>query len=43
MQAPQMSNLINTNEQLRDIINSKQYTTADYQVNVPAFAYSPAI
>ena len=38
MQAPQMSDLINTNEQLRDIVNSKQYTTSNYQVNVPAFA-----
>ncbi len=38
MQAPQMSDLINTNEQLRDIVNSRQYTTSSYQVNIPAFA-----
>ena len=38
MFAPQMSDLINTNDQLKDIINSKQYTTSNYQVNVPAFA-----
>lgn len=38
MYAPQMSDLINTNEQLKDIINYKQYTTSNYQVNVPTFA-----
>ncbi|MEO6221160.1 MAG: hypothetical protein ABIO81_12075 [Ginsengibacter sp.] len=38
MHAPRMSDLINTNDQLKDIINSKQYTTSNYQVNVPAFA-----
>ena len=38
MYAPQMSDLINTNDQLKDIVNSKQYTTSNYQVNVPAFA-----
>jgi len=38
MYAPQMSELINTNDQLKDIVNSKQYTTLNYQVNVPAFA-----
>ena len=38
MHAPQMSDLINTNDQLRDIVNSKQYNTSNYQVNVPAFA-----
>lgn len=37
MYAPQMSDLINTNEELREIVNSKQYTTSNYQVNVPAF------
>ena len=36
--APQMSDMINTNDLLKDIINSKQYTTSNYQVNVPAFA-----
>ena len=36
--APQMSDLINTNDQLKEIVNSKQYTTSNYQVNVPAFA-----
>lgn len=38
MYAPQMSDLINTNDQLKDIVNSKQYTTSNYQVNLPAFA-----
>jgi hypothetical protein len=38
MYAPQMSDLINTNVQLKDIVNSKQYSTSNYQVNVPAFA-----
>jgi hypothetical protein len=35
---PQMSDLINTNEQLRDIINHKQHSTSNYQINVPAYA-----
>lgn len=38
MYAPQMSDLINTNEQLKDIVNSKQYSTSNYQVKIPAFA-----
>ncbi len=38
MYAPQMSDLINTNDQLKDIVNSKQYTTLNYQVNLPTFA-----
>lgn len=38
MYAPQMSDLINTNDQLKDIVNSKQYTSSNYQVNVPVFA-----
>ncbi|MEO5991344.1 MAG: hypothetical protein ABIP68_06875 [Ferruginibacter sp.] len=38
MFAPQMSELINSNEQLKDIINSKEYSTSNYQVNVPVFA-----
>lgn len=38
MHAPQMSDLINSNDQLKDIVNSKQYTTSNYQVNIPAFA-----
>lgn len=38
MYAPRMSDLINTNDQLKDIVNSKQYTTSNYQVNVPAYA-----
>ena len=36
--APQMSDLINNNDQLKDIINSKQFTSTNYQVNVPVFA-----
>jgi hypothetical protein len=35
---PQMSDLINTSEQLREIVNHKNYTTSDFLVNVPAFA-----
>ena len=38
MFAPQMSDLINTNEQLKDIVNTKQYATSNYQVSLPAFA-----
>ena len=38
MVAPQMSDLINSSEQLREIVNFKHYTTSDFQVNVPAFA-----
>ena len=38
MFAPQMSELINSNDQLKDIVNSKQYYTSNYQVNLPAFA-----
>lgn len=38
MVAPQMSDLINTSEQLKEIVNYKKYTTSDFQVNVPAFA-----
>ena len=36
--APKMSDLIQSNEQLKEIIDSKQYSTSSYQVNVPAFA-----
>lgn len=36
--APAMSDLINSNDQLKDIVNSKQYSTSNYQVQVPAFA-----
>ena len=35
--APQMSDLINSNEQLKEIVNSRQYTTLNYQVDIPAF------
>ena len=35
---PEMSDLINKNEQLREIINHKQYSTSNYPVNLPAFA-----
>lgn len=38
MVAPQMSDLINTSEQLREIVNYKNYTTSEFPVNVPAFA-----
>jgi hypothetical protein len=36
--APAMSDLINVNEQLRDIVNSKHYSASDFHVSVPAFA-----
>lgn len=36
--APQMSDLINSNDQLKEIVNYRQYTTLNYQVDVPAFA-----
>lgn len=35
---PQLSDLIKTNEQLKDIINSKQYTSFKYPVTLPEFA-----
>ena len=38
MLAPEISDLINTNDQLKEIINYKDYATSHYQVNVPAFA-----
>lgn len=38
MYAPQMSDLINSNEQLKEIVNSKEYTTLNYQVDLPAYA-----
>ena len=38
MHAPEISDLINTNNQLKEIINYKNYSTSHYQVNVPAFA-----
>jgi hypothetical protein len=38
MMAPAMSDLINMNDQLKEIVNHKQFTTSNYQVDVPAFA-----
>ncbi|MBA4139037.1 MAG: hypothetical protein H0X70_00780 [Segetibacter sp.] len=38
MVAPQMSDLINTSEQLKEIVNYKKYTTSDLQVNMPSFS-----
>lgn len=38
MYAPPMSDLINSNEQLKEIVNSKEYITLNYQVDLPAFA-----
>ncbi|MEO6721410.1 MAG: hypothetical protein ABIN67_13660 [Ferruginibacter sp.] len=38
MTAPLMSDLVNTNEQLREIVNHKQYSTSKFQVDIPAFA-----
>ena len=39
MSAPQLSDLINTNDQLRELFNSnKPFSTSNYQVNLPAFA-----
>src|SRR5665213_360937 len=34
MLAPDISDLINTNDQLKEIINHKEYSTSHYQVNV---------
>lgn len=36
--APQVTDLINENEQLKEIINTKQYFTSNYPVSIPAFA-----
>ena len=38
MYAPQMTDLINTNEQLKEIVNHKEFTSSNYQINVPEFA-----
>jgi hypothetical protein len=38
IKAPEISDLINTNKQLRNIVNKKQFTASNYPVNVPAFA-----
>lgn len=38
MKGPELSDMINSNEQLKDIVNHKQYTTSRYPVNMPAFA-----
>ncbi len=38
MTPPEMSDLIKRNDQLKDIINHKQYSTSDYPVQLPAFA-----
>ncbi|HEY9341931.1 MAG TPA: hypothetical protein VIQ23_10135 [Hanamia sp.] len=35
MRAPQISDLINSNEQLKKIVNCKQYTASNYQTNIP--------
>lgn len=35
--APLMSEMIATNEELREIINTKQYFTSTYRVDFPAF------
>jgi hypothetical protein len=37
MYAPALSDLINTNDQLREIVNSKQYKIVNYPVYIPAF------
>jgi predicted RNase H-like HicB family nuclease len=36
LRAPQISDLINSNEQLKKIVNTKQYTASNYQTNIPA-------
>lgn len=38
IEAPKMSELIEVNEQLKDIIDTKQYSTSKYSMNIPAFA-----
>lgn len=38
IKAPKMSELIEENEQLKDIIDSKRFSTVDYPVNIPVYA-----
>ena len=38
MTAPQLSDLVNTNDQLKEILNNKPFSTSNYEVNLPAFA-----
>ncbi len=38
MTPPRISDLINENDQLKDIVDSKQYTSSSYQINVPVYA-----
>jgi hypothetical protein len=38
MTAPKMSEMIRTNEQLKDIINTKHFSTSELPVHVPVFA-----
>lgn len=38
MMAPQLSDLVNTNDQLKDIFNNKPFSTSNYEVKLPAFA-----
>lgn len=37
-QAPEITEQLSSNEQLRDILNHKQYTTTNFDVSMPAFA-----
>lgn len=37
-EAPSISEQLTSNEQLRDIINNKQYKTSNFDVSMPAFA-----
>ncbi len=36
--APEITDQLSSNEQLRDILNHKQYTAANFSVSIPAFA-----
>lgn len=38
MTAPNLSELVTSNEQLKDIMDHKQFTSSNYQVNVPSYA-----
>lgn len=38
MKAPKMSDLVEENEQLKDILDTKQISTIKYPVNIPVFA-----
>lgn len=38
LKAPEMSELIEENKELKEIVNTREYYSARYPVNIPAFA-----